>query len=194
MTDIAADYADAIRGDLQEPVLLHGISTGAAVALQLAMDHPDLVARLVLAPGACRLSPKGRQAQADLARHSRAGNNRAAWAAVMGLLAPKPALTAPTSGMGWLAGPLIAASDPADLLATVAAEDAFDAEPRLGEVTAPTLVMGGTDDPFYSADLFRRTAEGVANGRLHLFPGKGHMYVATHPLPMAISLGFFLTP
>ena len=55
MKDIAADYADAIWDDLREPVLLHGVSTGAAVALQLAVDHPDLVCRLVLAPGACRL-------------------------------------------------------------------------------------------------------------------------------------------
>lgn len=78
------------------------------------------------------------------------------------------------------------------VLATIAAEDAFDAEPRLGEVTAPTLVLGGTDDPFYSEDLFRRTADGIPHGQVHLFPGKGHMYVATHPLPMAISLGFFL--
>ncbi|MDQ3735315.1 MAG: hypothetical protein M3400_15200 [Actinomycetota bacterium] len=111
-------------------MLLQGISTGAAVALQLAIDHPDLVRRLVLAPGAFRLSPQGRRAPADLARHTRAGNSRAAWAAVMSLLAPTPAQAAPASGMGWLAGPLLAAPDPADLLATIAAGDAFDAEPR----------------------------------------------------------------
>jgi pimeloyl-ACP methyl ester carboxylesterase len=192
MGDIAADYADAIGEDLHGPVLLHGVSTGGAVALQLAVDHPDLVRRLVLAPGACRLSPKGRRAQEDLARHTRAGNSRAGWAAVMGLLAPKPALTAAASGIGWLAGPMMAADDPSDLLATIAAEDAFDAEPRLGDVRAPTLVLGGTDDPFYSADLFRRTALGIPQAQLHLFPGKGHMYVATHPHPMAISLGFLL--
>lgn len=82
--------------------------------------------------------------------------------------------------------------DLTDMLRTIAAEDAFDVEPRLGELRAPTLVLGGTSDPFYTEDLFRRTAAGVPDGRLHLFPGKGHLYAATHPVSTAMALGFFL--
>src|SRR5688572_18981636 len=43
LSDVAADYADAIERDLDGPVLLHGTSTGGSVALQLAIDHPQLV-------------------------------------------------------------------------------------------------------------------------------------------------------
>ena len=43
MSDIAADYATAIETDIGEPVLLHGTSTGGSVALQLAVDRPELV-------------------------------------------------------------------------------------------------------------------------------------------------------
>jgi pimeloyl-ACP methyl ester carboxylesterase len=192
MSDIAADYADAIRSDIERPVLLHGSSTGGSVALQLALDHPDLVRRLVLGPAAYRLSDRGRRAQAELARHTRAGHPRAGGAALMRLLAPGPALRAPASGAGWLAGSLMGTEDLTDMLRTIAAEDAFDAGHRLGELRAPTLVLGGTSDPFYTEDLFRRTAAGVPDGRLHLFPGKGHLYAATHPISTAMALGFFL--
>jgi len=46
LADIAADYADAIEQDIGRPVLLHGTSTGGSVALQLAIDRPELVQRM----------------------------------------------------------------------------------------------------------------------------------------------------
>jgi pimeloyl-ACP methyl ester carboxylesterase len=45
---------------------------------------------------------------------------------------------------------------------------------RLGEIAAPTLVIGGEEDPFYSPELFRETAAGIPNARLVLYPGMGH--------------------
>ena len=35
---------------------------------------------------------------------------------------------------------------------------AFDAEPGLRQVRAPSLALGGSADPYYSEDLFRRIA------------------------------------
>ena len=84
--------------------------------------------------------------------------------------------------------------DPSDMLTMIAAEDSFDVEPELSRVQAPTLVLGGTADPFYSDDLFRRTADGIPRGRVVLFPGKGHLYVAGSKVPAAIALGFLLDP
>lgn len=48
MSDIAGHLATAITGHIGEPVLLSGTSTGGSVALQLAVDHPDLVRALVM--------------------------------------------------------------------------------------------------------------------------------------------------
>jgi pimeloyl-ACP methyl ester carboxylesterase len=191
MQDIAADYAAAIDGSIGEPVMLHGTSTGGAVALKVAIDHPELVRRLVVAASACRLSPKGRQAQAEVARLTEQCDPREASAVMMEMLTPA-ALRYPARGVGWLVGPALAVDDPGDMLVTIAAEDAFDAEPELGRVQAPTLVLGGTADPFYSEDLFRRTAAGVVNGRAVIFAGKGHMYVASSATAATIALGFLL--
>jgi pimeloyl-ACP methyl ester carboxylesterase len=191
MSEIAGDYARAIENDIGEPVLLHGTSTGGSVALQLAVDHPHLVRRLVLVASACRLSPRGRQVQAELARLTREGDLRGAWSMMLDAMAPRP-LKYPARGAGWLAAGGFAVDDPSDMLVTIAAEDAFDAEPQLHRVQAPTLVLGGTADPFYSEDLFRRTADGVPHGRAVVFRGRGHLYVSSSKTVAGIGLGFLL--
>jgi pimeloyl-ACP methyl ester carboxylesterase len=80
----------------------------------------------------------------------------------------------------------------ADMLITNAAVVAFDAEPELRRVRAPTLVIGGSADPYYSQDLFRRTAAGIPGGRAVIFPGKGHLYAAASKAAANIALGFLL--
>jgi pimeloyl-ACP methyl ester carboxylesterase len=70
--------------------------------------------------------------------------------------------------------------DPSDMLVTVAAEDVFDASAELPRITAPTLLVAGGRDRFYSPELFRETAERIPDGRLRLYQGKGHAGVLTH--------------
>ena len=43
MSNIAGHLANAIEHDLGQPVFLEGTSTGGSVALQLAVERPDLV-------------------------------------------------------------------------------------------------------------------------------------------------------
>jgi pimeloyl-ACP methyl ester carboxylesterase len=64
--------------------------------------------------------------------------------------------------------------DPSDMIATVEAEDAFDASARLGEISAPTLVIGGAHDPCYSRELFEETARGIPDARLFIYDRRGH--------------------
>ncbi|MEU3168492.1 alpha/beta hydrolase [Streptosporangium sp. NPDC006930] len=73
MADLAAVYAQAIRGISEGPVNMLAISTGGSIALQLAADHPGLVDRLVLAGTACTLGPIGRRAQRAYIERSRQG-------------------------------------------------------------------------------------------------------------------------
>lgn len=191
MADIAADYAAGIENDIGQPVMLYGSSTGGSVALQVAIDHQELVQRLVLASAACRLSPHGRQVQDEVARLTREGDARRASALMMEAAAARP-FGYVARGLGWLAGGIFAVDDPSDMLITIGAEDAFDAESDLPRVQAPTLVLGGTADQFYSEDLFRRTATGIPDGRAVIFPGKGHTYAAGSKTANGIALGFLI--
>jgi pimeloyl-ACP methyl ester carboxylesterase len=79
--DLAADYAEALERTFTGPVAVVDSSTGGSIAQQLAIDHPELVDRLVLVASACRLGPAGRRMQRDLARFTLADRPRRAWAA-----------------------------------------------------------------------------------------------------------------
>ena len=89
MSDLAGHYAEAIEHDIGEPVFLLGASTGGSVSLQLAIERPDLVRRLVLQAAACRLAPRGRHAQAEVARLTKEGDHRGAWAQMAAVGAPR---------------------------------------------------------------------------------------------------------
>jgi pimeloyl-ACP methyl ester carboxylesterase len=190
MADIAADFAKAIETDMGGPVAFHGTSAGGAVGLQLAIGYPHLVRRLVLVAAACRLAPPGRQLLAEVARLAQTGDPRRASALVARALAPRP-LRYPAAALAWLASPL-AVGNPADMVGTNAAAVAFDAEPGLHRVRAPTLVVGGSADAYYSEELFRLTAAGIPGGRAVIFPGKGHLYASTSPAAASIALYFLL--
>lgn len=80
----------------------------------------------------------------------------------------------------WLTGTWSAPHDPSDMVATIRAEDAFDARGGLHRIAAPTLVVAGARDGFYGPDLFRWTARGIRDARLVLFSARTHAGVVSH--------------
>jgi len=155
-----------------------GISTGGSIVQHFAADHPDLVRRLVIHSSAHTLSDTAKQLQLEVARLAQQGQWMKAWAILVGSVFPQ-------AGLGkWLSRPLVwfsawllslnAPQDPGDLVVTVEAEDRHAFKDRLGEIAAPTLVVVGDRDPFYTPALFRETAAGIPNARLCLYPNMGH--------------------
>lgn len=175
LADLAADCAEALAG--LGPVVLHGTSTGGSLALQVALDHPAAVRRLALAASAHTLGQRGRRIQREMIEALQAGRTADVWTPIVEASVP-PWSAAAAVRVARLLGARVTASDAADMLITLLAEDAFDAGPRLASLAAPLLVLGGEADPFYSPDLFRATADAAPDGRCVLFPGKGHGYAA----------------
>jgi pimeloyl-ACP methyl ester carboxylesterase len=176
MEDLAEDYAGAIEDGFGGPVDVLGISTGGSIALQLAADRPDLVRKLVVAGAAYRLSEHGREFQRQTARLSAAGDRRGLSRMQAADVADSPLGRRVAGGLLGLLGPLFIRRswDPSDMVATIRAEDAFDLRGRLGEISAPTLVIGGGRDRFYPPELFRETAEGIPNARLIIYENRAH--------------------
>jgi len=213
MAALAAQHAAALREAYDAPVDVLGLSTGGSIALQLAVDHPDVVRRLVLVSAAARLGELGRADQRALAERIRAGDRRGAFGRVLADMVPDPlpwadgrraglharlaALAKPPLALaGWALGPLLwpdaGAMD--DMAALIAAEDAYDVRARVGEVRAPTLVVAGGRDPYYDAGAFEHVARGVPDGRLVRFARRGHATVAADPRFAATVTRFLLAP
>jgi pimeloyl-ACP methyl ester carboxylesterase len=178
IAELAADSAAMIRSTFGGPVVLVGTSTGGSIALQVAIDHPDVVRRLVVHSAAHSLGPEGRRVQRRAAELARGGD----WRGVARLMMT---WVRPPRGLARLVFPLVAPigaltlaaghpKDPSDFIALVAAEDAFDCRDGLGRIRAPTLVAAGMEDPGYTPQLFRDTAAGIVHAQLALYEGMGH--------------------
>lgn len=192
MSDIAGNIAAAIEQELGEPVFLTGESSGGSVALQLAVDHPELVRSLVVVAAACRLGEQGRLLQAKLASAVRAGDYAGGMADVATALMLPAALRRPARPLARMAWGLMAPEDTTDMLVTIEAEDDFDVTDQLHRITAPTLVIGGGKDIGYSRELIEETAAGVKDGRAHIYPNWGHNRTCMSSTTTNMMLGFML--
>lgn len=173
--DMAADYAAVLERELG-PSHIMGFSTGGEIAQYVAIDHPASVRSLILVVSACRLSEAGREIcerwQA-LAREERWRELRADMASV--------AVSSETNKRLARAfirvfGNLVfrVPSDPSDFLTTLEADLSHDTTGQLGGISAPTLVVGGNEDPFFSEDLLRETADKIPDATLRVYEGVGH--------------------
>jgi pimeloyl-ACP methyl ester carboxylesterase len=181
-----ADYAEVVRGFLDalnvERAVIAGHSMGGAIAQQYALNYPTRIAGLVLVATGARL----RVAPAIL------NNMLSDFAATLDLVTryawgPGAPDELVRLGCAQLAevSPEIAAND-------YAACNAFDVIDRLGQITAPALVIGGTADqmtpPKYAAFL----AEKIPGARLALIEGAGHMVMLEQPELVARHVREFL--
>ncbi len=157
IADMATDVATTIRQEFGGPVDVIGVSTGGSIVQHLAADHPDVVRRLVIHSSACALSPAARDLQLRVAEL--ASERRCTEASELLVDAVVPRRGIPPRARPLIVWPV------SRLLSRFG---------RLHEITAPTLVVAGAEDPFYSEALFRETAAGIPGARLVLYPGMGH--------------------
>jgi pimeloyl-ACP methyl ester carboxylesterase len=168
----AAD-ALAILDDMgAERAHVYGTSMGGRIAQWLAADHPGRVQRLVLgctSPGGPHAVERDAAVRRSLAQRDAAKARRA--------------LLELMYSPDWLAthpGPHHTTGDP-DMppharrghFTASRDHDAWDALPG---ITAPTLVLHGTDDVFNPVANAPLIAGRVPGARLHLIPGARHAY------------------
>lgn len=173
--DMAQDYARVIEGELG-PSHLMGFSTGGSIAQYVALDHPGALRSLVLVVSACRLSEEGQETcerWRTLAREGRWQELRAYMASVtVSGETNKRLARAFIRVFGRFV--LKVPSDPQDFLITLEADLGHDTTGRLGEISAPSLIIGGSEDPFFSESLLRETAEKIPDASLRLYENVGH--------------------
>jgi pimeloyl-ACP methyl ester carboxylesterase len=180
MPDLASEH-DAALSELfgAQPVDVIGISTGGAVALQLAVDYPTRIRRLIVVASASWLGAEGREKLRRLGERVAEGHSGAN--VLASVLVPR-AIQWPVALALWLGDRLGGRKvDPGDMLATIDAECGFDVTARLGEIKARTLVIAGESDRAFPPALTRATAAGIPNAELRLYARRGHITTMLDP-------------
>ncbi|GAA1077221.1 alpha/beta fold hydrolase [Nocardiopsis composta] len=168
----AADVA-AVLDDLGvERAHVYGTSMGGKVAQRLAADHPDRVGALVLgctSPG----GPNAVAADPGIGRALGSLDRAAARRTLIDLMF-NPGWAERNPGSERVLGdPGMAAHARRGHLAASRGHDAWDDLPR---ITAPTLVLHGTDDVFAPVGNALLLAERIPGARLLLLDGARHAY------------------
>jgi pimeloyl-ACP methyl ester carboxylesterase len=123
MSDMADDYAVMIKNELGGVADIIGVSTGGAIAQHFAIDHPDLVRRLVLAMTGFRLTEEGKELQMKVADLARKSKRRSASALLGTAIIRKGIAKHVFKWFMWLLGPLMVPADPSDGIVEIEAED-----------------------------------------------------------------------
>ncbi|HVF24728.1 MAG TPA: alpha/beta hydrolase [Anaerolineales bacterium] len=179
--DMSDDFAGMIRADIGTPVHIMGMSSGGSSAMHFAVDHADLVNKLVLAMTGYRLNANGREV-ATIWRDLALAENWPALYQRMGVDVAEGATPEwLTKLMMRLFGKVLLGQPKSGLDFAIVLDSDINLEvaDKLPRITAPTLVIGGANDPFYGAEIIRQTAELIPNAELCLIEGRGHAVVKT---------------
>src|SRR3954469_15882914 len=163
---------------------VYGISLGGMVAQELALRHADRVDGLVLGattPGGPRSIPQDPQVLTFFARVGAMGPEEAEWAAVPYSYGERTRREHGERIAEDIAHRLRHPTDPLAYLHQVAVAASHNTYGRLGDITAPTLVVHGGQDRLQSPKNARVLAEAIPHAKLTLWPDAGHLYTTDEP-------------
>ncbi|MBB3086416.1 3-oxoadipate enol-lactonase [Geodermatophilus sabuli] len=178
MADLAADVVALLDRLGVDRFSYAGVSIGGAIGQQLALTVPERLEKLAIIASAAQFAdPPSWTARAQQVREqgtetlvgSRTGTwFTAAWAEQH----PDEALR--------LLQMLRDTPDEGYAACCEAIGD-FDVRDRLGQITMPTLVVAGAEDPATPPDMVRLIADGIPGAQFLVVTGAGHLPNTTDP-------------
>lgn len=180
ISDLAADTACLINHLGIDPVHVVGISMGGTIALQLALDAPLLIRKLVLVNTFARLRPKSPNLwfyyllrfillhMLGLAVQARAVAHRIFPRVDQDLYRQELVRQ-------------IGQADPRGYRAVMRALALFNVYNRLGEIHIPTLVISGASDSTVPINLQLELGHGIPSAKHILIPEAGHAVIIDQP-------------
>lgn len=192
LADVADRMAEAVKdaaGGAEAIVLGNGY--GGFVALQMAIRHPDIASKLVLADCGAAFSESGREAFRNMAAASKAKGLQAITdVAMRRLFAPEFQAQHPDLMRDRREAFL--RTDPDVLRAACDALAELDLRPELAKVKVPVLVLVGEHDEATPPPMSHELAALLPNARLEIIPGCAHVPQLQSPEIFLDAVGDFL--
>lgn len=186
--------AELVRSLGLGSVVVGGLSMGGYVAFSLLRRHPSLVAGLVLADTrAATDTPEVLQRRTDQQQKIADGKvNEVIEAMVESLLSEQTHAERPE--VVERARALMSSTPPETIVAGLEAmKHRADATGELARIDVPVLVLVGEDDGPSPPSVAREMAEAVADARLEVLPGAGHLSNLEAPVEFNRAVESFLS-
>ena len=192
LAEVADRMAAAVKdGAGGSEAIVLGNGYGGFVALQMAIRHPGIASRLILADCGAAFSEEGRQAFRNMAAASKAkGLAAITEVAMRRLFAPEFQAEHPDLMQGRREAFL--RTDPEVVQAACAALAELDLRPELGKVRVPVLVLVGEHDEATPPPMSRELAAGLPDARLKIIAGCAHVPQLQSPEVFLEAIGDFL--
>lgn len=182
-----AEYADDMATLLDEldieRAYVCGQSMGGAIALTMALEHPERVRGLILIASGARL-----RVHPDILTQARRNP-----AAVADILFKWLWSGETDEAMREKGKAAFMAQKPEVIARDYLACDAYDVRDRLGEIRAPSLVLCGTDDVMAPTKYSEALAAGIPDAMLRLFDGAGHNLHLERPVEVAAAMAEWMS-
>jgi 3-oxoadipate enol-lactonase len=191
-----AAVADRMAGAIDdcadgEDVIVLGNGYGGFVTLQMAIRHPNIATKLILADCGAAFSESGRDAFRNMAAVSRAkGLSTITDVAMRRLFAPEFQQANPELMRDRREAFL--RTDPEVFRAACEALAELDLRPQLGQVKVPVLVLVGEHDEATPPPMSHEIATGLPQARLKIIPGCAHVPQLQSPQAFLAAIRDFL--
>jgi 3-oxoadipate enol-lactonase len=175
LADIADRMAEAVRdGAGGEDTIVLGNGYGGFIALQMAIRHPGIASRLILADSGAAFSEPGREAFRNMAAASKAkGLSAISDVAMRRLFAPEFQEQNPELMRDRREAFL--KTDPEVFRAACAQLAELDLRSELAKVNVPVLVVVGEHDEATPPPMSKQLAALLPDARLRIIPGCAHV-------------------
>ena len=171
--DMAEDQVRALELLGIKEVDVMGVSQGGMIAQYMAIDHPELVRKLVLAVTTPKAGDMTREGVVNWMELARKGDHKAlmidtAEKSYSEEYLKKYRKAYPVIGL--VGKP----SSYERFLINCNAILGCDASPELDKISCPTLIIGGEDDKIVGPEASYELHRGIAGSELFMYPGLGH--------------------
>jgi 3-oxoadipate enol-lactonase len=185
--------AEAVRDAAgREDAVVLGNGYGGFLALQMAIRHPDIATRFILADCGAAFSEDGRQAFRNMAAASQAkGLSAIVDVAMRRLFAPQFQAQHPDLMRDRREAFL--RTDPQVFRAACDALASLDLRPEVGKVKVPVLVLVGEHDEATPPPMSHELAELLPQAHLEIIPGCAHVPQLQSPQTFLEVIGDFLS-
>ena len=180
---MAQDTAEAFRALGLDHVDLFGASQGGMIAMEIAVEQPDLVRKLVLGSTAANVGEARYQTVENWIRMAKAGDKEGLYLAFGEAIYPK-AVYEQSRELLIESAKTVTDEDLERFVILAEGMKDFDASNDLEKISCPVFVIGSMDDQVLGSDAAGQIAEhfgGRDDFELYMYDGYGHAVYDTAP-------------